>query len=237
MKCNSCHKNSCVQRVPVFQGLLAHELQMVESIVESSVYTKGSLVFSEGEQSESLFIVNKGLIKLTQNSQEGKQHILRFLFPGDYFGQFSLLHNKQHYATAEVVESGTVCRMHRKDFLPLVEKNAAIAFRFLMSITEQLQQADELAGAMHIYEAEKRLARLLIHLYTRRQGENEPQPGPHLIHLPAAKKEFAAMIGTTPETLSRKLNKLEMMNIIEVHSRIVSIVDIRELYQIAEMSK
>lgn len=147
-----------------------------ESILESNYYAKGSLVFREGEQSESLFVVNNGLIKLTQNNKEGKQHILRFLFPGDYFGQFALLHNKRHYATAEVVESGLVCRMHRKDFLPLLEKNSALAFSFLMSISEQLQQADELAGALHIFEAEKRLARLLLHLSSKNQLDSDTLP-------------------------------------------------------------
>ncbi|QSF44619.1 Crp/Fnr family transcriptional regulator [Paenibacillus tianjinensis] len=211
-----------------------HDLHIVESIIESNYYTKGNLVFREGEQSESLFIVNNGLIKLTQNNKEGKQHVLRFLFPGDYFGQFALLHNKRHYATAEVVEGGLVCRMHRKDFLPLIEKNTALAFSFLMSMSEQLQQADELAGSLHILEAEKRLARLLLHLSSKNKQEYGTEPVWSQIHLPAAKKDFAAMIGTTPETLSRKLNKLETMKIIEVSKRTVVILDVKALYQIAE---
>ncbi|MFD2881034.1 cyclic nucleotide-binding domain-containing protein [Paenibacillus rhizoplanae] len=41
---------------------------------------KGSQVCREGEPSEALFVVNSGLIKLTKNSKEGKQHIVRFLF-------------------------------------------------------------------------------------------------------------------------------------------------------------
>ncbi len=234
MNCNTCHNNPCVRQVPVFQGLSDHDLHIVESIIESNYYTKGNLVFREGEQSESLFIVNNGLIKLTQNNTEGKQHVLRFLFPGDYFGQFALLHNKRHYATAEVVESGLVCRIHHKDFLPLIEKNAALAFSFLMSMSKQLQQADELAGSLHILEAEKRLARLLLHLSSKNQQEHGTEPAWSQIHLPAAKKDVAAMIGTTPETLSRKLNKLEAMEIIEVRNRTVIILDIKTLYQIAE---
>lgn len=235
MNCNTCNKNSCVRQVPVFLALPDHELHKVESIIESRFYAKGSLVFREGEQSDSLFVVNNGLIKLTQTSKEGKQHILRFLFPGDYFGQFALLHNKHHYATAEVVESGSICRIRREDFMPLLASNAGLAFSFLMSVSEQLQQADELAGALHIFEAEKRLARLLLHLYSRQSllsgGEAE-----YSLHLPAAKKEFAAMIGTTPETLSRKLNKLEQMKIIRMSNRKVTILDMLSLSQIAEIT-
>ncbi len=237
MKCNMCHKDSCIRQVPVFLALPDQELLKVESIIESEYYTKGSVVFREGEQSESLFVVNNGLIKLTQTSKEGKQHILRFLFPGDYFGQFALLHNKQHYATAEVVEGGYICRMRREDFMPLLASNAGLAFSFLKSVSEQLQQADELAGALHIFEAEKRLARLLLHLYSRQSlssGGEEEYP---MLHLPAAKKEFAAMIGTTPETLSRKLNQLESLGLIRVNNRTVMILDILALSRIAEISQ
>lgn len=235
MKCNTCHKDSCVRQVPVFVALPDHELHKVEDIIESDYYAKGSLVFREGEQSDSLFVVNNGLIKLTQTSKEGKQHILRFLFPGDYFGQFALLHNKQHYATAEVVESGYICRMRREDFMPLIASNAGLAFSFLKSVSEQLQQADELAGALHIFEAEKRLARLLLHLYSRQSLLAGGEERYHTLVLPAAKKEFAAMIGTTPETLSRKLNKLERMKIILVKNRTVSILDMQALSNIAEI--
>ncbi|MNE51761.1 transcriptional activator FtrB [compost metagenome] len=119
--------------------------------------------------------------------------------------------------------------------MPLLASNAGLAFSFLMSVSEQLQQADELAGALHIFEAEKRLARLLLHLYSRQSllsgGEKE-----YSLHLPAAKKEFAAMIGTTPETLSRKLNKLEHMKIIRMNNRTVTILDMLSLSQIAEIT-
>ncbi|WP_249900940.1 Crp/Fnr family transcriptional regulator [Paenibacillus sp. PK3_47] len=209
----------------------------MESIIESNYYAKGSVVFREGEPSESLFVVKSGLIKLTQTNKEGKQHTLRFLFPGDYFGQFALLHNKQNHVKAEVIEGSDVCRLHRKDFLPLVERNSALAFSFLMSMSEQLQQAEELAGAMHIFEVEKRLARLLVQLLSRKQSGLIPQSLEMSIELPAAKKEFAAMIGTTAETLSRKLNKLESLHIIEMRKRTVEVLDIQALYQMAEISK
>ncbi|MNC11885.1 transcriptional activator FtrB [compost metagenome] len=121
--------------------------------------------------------------------------------------------------------------------MPLLASNANLAFSFLKSVSEQLQQADELAGALHIFEAEKRLARLLLHLYSRQSlssGGEEEYP---MLHLPAAKKEFAAMIGTTPETLSRKLNQLESLGLIRVNNRTVMILDILALSKIAEITE
>lgn len=237
MECNSCGSHACVRQVPVFSGLSDEELVMIESITDSEAYTKGSQVCREGEPSEALYVVKSGLIKLTKNSMEGKQHIVRFLFPGDYFGQFALLHNKNNDVTAEMIESGVVCRMHRKDFIPLLEQNAGLAFSFLMSVSEQLHLAEETAGAMHMLEVEKRLARLLIYLYSRSLSDSA-MTMPTLrqsVDLPSAQKEVAAMIGTTAETLSRKLNKLEALKIIAMHKRTVNILEMEALLQMAEI--
>lgn len=237
MECKSCGSHACVRQVPVFSGLSDEELVMIDSITDSTPYSKGSQVCREGEPSAALYVVKSGLIKLTKNSMEGKQHIVRFLFPGDYFGQFALLHNKNNDVTAEMVESGVVCRMHRKDFIPLLEQNAGLSFSFLMSVSEQLHLAEETAGAMHMLEVEKRLARLLIYLYTRNLSESERtmQSWRQSVDLPSAQKEIAAMIGTTAETLSRKLNKLEALKIIAMHKRTVNILEMEALLQMAEI--
>ncbi|MNC54735.1 transcriptional activator FtrB [compost metagenome] len=126
--------------------------------------------------------------------------------------------------------------MRRDDFLPLLEQSSALAYNFLMSVSKQLHQADAFAGALHIFEVEKRLARLLLYIYSKKQTVSGYCAEANTIQLPAAKKEFAAMLGTTPETLSRKLNKLVTGKVIEVKNRRVIILNMRLLYQIAELA-
>ncbi|MBT2292404.1 winged helix-turn-helix domain-containing protein [Paenibacillus albidus] len=96
-------------------------------------------------------------------------------------------------------------------------------------------QAEEWAGALHILDVDKRLAKLLLHLYSKIGLQSGDQAINDFITLPAAKKEIAAMIGTTPETLSRKLNCFEENRIIEVCKRNIHIRNIRALNDIAEV--
>lgn len=234
MICTTCQSTTCIRQVPLFTGLAEPEVEMLDSITESRSYEKGSYIFREGEPSDSLFVVNTGLIKLTQGSGEGKQHIIRFLFPGDYFGQFALLQNKHNYLNAEVVENALVCRMHRDDFLPLLARNAKLAYSFLLSMSEQLQEAEEWAGAMHMLEADKRLAKMLLYLYTKLSAPLKDKSKEQKITLPAAKKEMASMIGTTAETLSRKLGNFEALNMIRVHKRVIEITNLQALQRMAE---
>lgn len=159
--------NGCVHRVPIFAHLTEPEINLLQGVILSQTYGKGDFVFQEEEQSESLFVLNEGLIKLSKVADNGKEHIIRFLFPGDFFGQFALLQEKQHYANAEVIEPAVVCQIHRNEFKPLLEQ--------------------------------------------------------------------ALMIGTTPETLSRKLSPFESLSLIQMNKRFITILDPPALQQLAGM--
>ncbi|WP_433942855.1 Crp/Fnr family transcriptional regulator [Paenibacillus sp. SN-8-1] len=218
---------SCIHHVHVFQKLSLDQKKLLTSIAQSAPLTKGSYVFREGDRSECLYVLSQGLVKLTKIADNGREHILRFLFPGDFFGQFALLQDKQHYASAEVLESSVICRLHKDDFRPLLESHPQLTYSFLISVSEQLQQADEWAGAMHMMDVEQRLAMMIVY-YWRKQD-----PKGHQVILPAAKKELSAMIGTSPETLSRKLTQWVSDGIIAMNQRTIQILDPDRLIELS----
>ncbi|MFF2019987.1 Crp/Fnr family transcriptional regulator [Paenibacillus sp. NPDC058177] len=235
MSCSSCYLSSCVRRVPVFKGLADAEVALIEGITQSKRYRKGNLVCAEGERSDALFVLHTGMIKLTQSSRDGKEHILRFLFPGDYCGQFSMLKNTESYVNAEMLEEGTVCSLRREQFLPLLAGNATLAYNFLLSMSEQLHYAEDWAGAMHMLEVEQRLAKIIMYFYSKDAAVLAHKAHPRKILLPASKKEIAAMIGTTAETLSRKLNLFAKWKWIAVSKRVIDILDLDALIGMSEI--
>jgi CRP-like cAMP-binding protein len=211
----SCHHNqSCASKVPIFKSLTDSEMDQLHQVIQKREYKKGTFIFQEGESSEALFIVNKGLIKISKVSDEGREQIIRILFPGDFLGQFSLLQNKKHYANAEVIEATEVCLILKNDFKDLMETNPEMTYRFLIAISERLQQADEWMGDISLLEVERRLAKMLLLFHQKHNYSNDKS-----FELPVSKKDFAALIGTTPETLSRKLVSLESNDILRMNGR------------------
>jgi len=198
--------------VPIFEGLTSDEEEALQAVVRSRRYGKGDFIFREGEQSEFLFVLHEGTVKISKSSDRGKEQIMRFLFPGDFFGQFALLQEKKHYANAEVLDSAVICSIHKQDFRGLLERNSTMAYRFLLAMSERLQQADEWMGTISLMEVDRRLAKLLL-LFLEK---NASQPK---LRLPVPKKELASLLGTTPETLSRKLSALEEMGFIRMERR------------------
>lgn len=228
MCCNPASEHSsCIHHVPIFHNMKEEELCLLESVVYSSHYDKGTFIFREREQSDALFVLNQGFIKLTKIADTGKEHIIRFLFPGDFFGIYALLQMNQNYANAEVIEPSVVCRIHRDDFKRIIEGNPSMTYPFLLAVTERLQQSDEWAGALHLFEVENRLAIMLLYFLQKNPISHNK------LFLPTSKKELAIMIGTTPETLSRKLSHLESLNVISVKKRIINLLNLTYLQQLA----
>lgn len=222
-----CHTptGSCVRNVPIFKGLNDDEICQIHQAVVSQTFRKGEFIFQEGEPSESLYIVHKGLVKVSKFSDDGKEQIIRLLFPGDFFGQYALLEKKQHYAHAEVLEESAVCMIHKEDFRAILERSPNIAMKYMMVLSERLQAADEWIGAISLMEVERRLAKALVSFYEKEQAAQ--------FELPVSKKDFASLIGTTPETLSRKLVSLQSMKALKLKGRkgieLVSIDKLREI--------
>jgi CRP-like cAMP-binding protein len=217
---------ACLSGVPVFQQLTQEELGALPHITETRVYAKGEYIFREGEKSGLLFIVRKGAIKLSKWSREGKERIFRLLFPGDFFGQYALLEDRLHYADAEALDKTMVCVIRKNDFLHTIKEHPGIALSFLSAVNELLHQADEWTGAMSLLETEQRIAKLLLILHERNSGQEE-------FKLPVQKKELAALLGTTPETLSRKLASLENQGYIRLFRRQITIRNKRGLQELA----
>ncbi|GHI00245.1 Crp/Fnr family transcriptional regulator [Neobacillus kokaensis] len=225
---NCSHESSCLASVPVFKGLNEKDVQVLQRVTRSHTFLKGDFIFREGEHSETLFVVNSGLIKLTKMSAEGKEQIVRLLFPGDFFGLFSLLKNEKHYVNAEALGNTVICYLEKKDFLKTMESNADLSYRFLLEVNERLYEADESVSLLSLMEVEQRLARALVLFHDKMNAKDSS------FTLPITKKDLASYIGTTPESISRKLLSFMTQGLIKMDGRrSIQIVKLAELKQLA----
>ncbi|MCH1625910.1 Crp/Fnr family transcriptional regulator [Ferdinandcohnia quinoae] len=231
MSCNhDCsHDNSCIRLVPIFQGLNSEEEKILQKETNHRIFRKGDFIFREGDTSETLYIVNKGLIKINKVAEDGKEQIVRLLFPGDFFGQTALFQSEIHYANAEAIDDTTICTIHRQDFLKTLERNHDMSLRFMHALNEIIHQADEWMTLLSLMEVEKRLASVLL-LFSDRANTKDGK-----FKLPISKKALASLIGTTPETISRKLVTFVSDEIISMSGqRDIQILNLEKIKRIAK---
>lgn len=226
MQCKHCshgknnNEKSCIEMVPIFSSLSIEEMLEISLTITQREYGKSEVIYLEGEQSEKLFIINKGKVKLAKLSESGKEQIIRVLGPGEFMGELSLFTDSPLNSNAEALESTTVCIVNGNKINSLIEKRPSIALKLLKEMSIRLEKAENQIQALAVQDVEQRLANTLISM----ADDN------NFINLTISKKDLASHLGMSRETLSRKLTIFQNKGWIKQEGqRKVMILDIEAL--------
>ena len=185
---------SCVAIVPLFAGLTPEEQDEVATHARPIRRSRGEAIHRPGDDVSHLLVVHKGRIKISHVAPNGHEQLLRVLEPGDFIGEASFVMGTRPDDWATALSDAELC-----SFGALVSEYPDIAVRMLHAVTSRLDAAERLIADLTSADVEGRLAGYLIDLPTRHEG------GRLIARLPLAKKDIASLLGTTPETLSRRL--------------------------------
>lgn len=219
---DSCgHGTYCIDNIPIFLDL---PFDVKESIMASSDhknYKKGEIIFSPGDRFDYLFIVNKGRVKLSKISAMGKEQILKILEVGDFVGELALFKDSELTNFAEAMEKTQICIIKSEKVREIIMQRPEIGLKFLAKYTERIQQSEVIIEQISLREVEQRIANYLVSEVEK--NDIKIKNGEYVINLPVTKSVLSSMLGTTKETLSRKLSSLQEEGFIrlEGHRKII----------------
>lgn len=199
---------SCVSLVPIFNHLEEHQMAEVMATTKSVTYKRGEIIYRAGSQSDSLYIVNSGKIKIYRLSEAGKEQVVRILNPGGFTGELALFNESLHEAYAEAMEETQVCRIERRDLQEFLVKFPSISLKILAEFSNRLEQSEKQTTRFATEKVDTRIALFLAECLNSDDQSME-------IVLPMSRKNLASYLGTTPETISRKLSEFEEMGYIK----------------------
>ncbi|WP_085507065.1 Crp/Fnr family transcriptional regulator [Thalassobacillus devorans] len=209
--CRHCHHeghgHTCVARVPIFNHLDSDQMNAITKAIRSVSYQKGEIIYHAGDPSDSLYIVNTGSVRIYRVSDSGKEQMVRLLHPGDFTGEYALFSESLHESFAEANEPATICTIRRKDLQDFLMRYSSIALNILAAYSRRLEASEKQTTVLATESVEKRLALYLADLAEAADSD--------IIRLPMNKKDLASFLGTTPETISRRIADLETQNIIK----------------------
>lgn len=190
----------CVSRVPIFNHLSDDALSMIVTKASMRVYERGEFIYRAGDPSNKLFIVHKGQVKIYRLSDSGKEQLLRILNPGDFAGEvlFSAV-NQDSYA--EVMLPSEICTIYHEDLKELLIQYPNISLHILAELSRRLEISEQQTATISTASINARLAHFLI-----KQAEIANADS---YQLPMNRKNLASFLGTTPETVSRRLGEFE----------------------------
>ena len=132
-----------LSKIALFESLTSEDLDTLTLRLEEVVYEEGDVIFRQGEEGSSLFIIEEGAVEIGYGEGKGRV-ILATLFNGQYFGELSLFDGSPRSATATALKHSELIRLDRDDLVDFVNKNPAAALRIIAEMGERLRQTNEL---------------------------------------------------------------------------------------------
>jgi CRP-like cAMP-binding protein len=188
-------------------------------------WKKGQVIFAQGDPADALFFIQKGKVKVTTLSRQGKEAVVAILGEGDFFGEGCLAGQPLRISTQTAITDCLLSRLDKATVVRLLHDEpdfAAIFLKYLL--TRNIRMEADLIDQL-FNSSEKRLARLLL-LLANFGREGKPQP----LLADINQETLADMIGATRSRVSFFLNKFRRLGLIDynghltVHSSLLSVV-------------
>ena len=188
-------------------------------------YYEDQIVFSQGQPADAVFYIQKGKVKITVLSEQGKEAIIAILEPGQFFGEGCLTGQTSRLATATTMTDSVIVRLQKEAMKRVIIEEPAFAEMFIAHILQRSTRTEADLVDQLFNSSEKRLARTLLLL------ANFGKEGvPNTMISKISQEELADIIGTTRSRVNFFMNKfrdlgyIKYNGTIEVHKSLLNAV-------------
>jgi len=190
-------KKAILSRIPMFENISTGSRAAIAEICLSKFLRKKEILFLEGNKGYSVYILIKGNVQLYKTSADGKEIVIKIIKPGEMFAEVILFEENRYPVSAVALTDSQVFLLPKHQFACLLE-NTQFLKEFIGSLMHKMRYLADHIRYLTNHDVEERLFMFL----EKQFGKQEK------IFIKLSKKDVAAAIGTTPETLSRLLLQL-----------------------------
>jgi CRP/FNR family cyclic AMP-dependent transcriptional regulator len=186
---------------PILRGLAARGVPRS--------YRKNTVILTEGEQGDSLFVLLEGKVKAFSNDEHGREITYGVIEAGDYFGEMSL-DGGPRSASVMTIEQCVCSLVARSAVQDHLREEPEFALALVQQVIRRARSATETARQMALLDVYGRV----IHVLENEHGAAMPQAPVLLTQI--THQQIASRVGASREMVSRLLKDLEKGGYIEL---------------------
>ena len=200
-----------LRRVPVFSTLAEEDLGRVADVAVPRRYGGGDVVFREGDESNTCYVVRSGKARAIREHSDGRSITLANFGPGDIFGELAMFDNERRSATVETLEVTEVIAILGGDMRRLMREHPDIAVKLVAALGRRLRETNERLARQSFQTVQSRVAAVLAEMVKREQGDGVAGGD---VLITSTQADLAQLAGSSRESASRFLAVLERAGII-----------------------
>lgn len=212
-------------------SLKAGEIDELDSIIQrSKPLQKGQHLYRESDEFKSVFAVRSGMMKAYRNTDDGREQVTGFYFPGEILGMDGI-GNNAHASSAKALETSAVCEIPFNSLEKLSTALPQLQRHFFQLMSREIAEDQHLITLLSKSSADERLAAFLLSVSSRnaRRGLSA-----NAFRLSMSRVDIGNYLGLTVETISRVLSRMQKQNILLVDNREIEILDAGALHRSAD---
>jgi len=185
-----------------FWSLSSQHLKALADQGTVKAFPKNTIIVSEGDRSDSLFIVQSGKVKVYLADEDGKELLLSTHGPGEYFGEM-ILDEGPRSASVMTLEPSRFSVVTTDQFKQFLGKNPDIGLELIKSLIHRVRALTKTVGNLGLLDVYGRVARLLLDMAVEENGKQ-------VIKEHLTQNDMASRVGCSREMISRILKDLRV---------------------------
>lgn len=210
-----------LKNVPLFRELTDAELDRIAAGTAQVRAPAGTILFRRGEPCSGFHVIVYGQVKLAFGAADGAEKVVEILGPGSSFGEAVMFLEKPYVVFAEALADSLLLAIGKAGVFAELERNPRFARKMLGGLALRLHG---LVHDLEAYTLRSGTQRVIGYLLRDYSEEGEPR-APVEVALATSKGVLASRLNITREHFSRILHDLSGAELIEVHGRIIRILD------------
>jgi CRP/FNR family transcriptional regulator len=198
-------------RVPVLADLPPEDLAQISEVAHPRRFAAGEIVFREGDESNTCYIVRSGRARAIREHADGRQLALATFGPGDIFGELAMFDDERRSATVEAIEPLEALAILGNDLRRVMERRPQLAIALAAALSRRLRATNERLASQSFQTVQSRVATVLGQLVDQERGEGAPHGD---VPITVTQAEVAQLAGSSRESASRFLAVLERAGVI-----------------------
>jgi CRP/FNR family transcriptional regulator, cyclic AMP receptor protein len=171
---------------------------------------RGETIFTQGESGKDVLYIQTGGVKLSVQSNTGKEAVVAMLGPGDFFGEECLTGQVARMGSATAITPSVIFLVAKGTMMRLLQKERAMSDHFIAHLLSRNSRTEEDLVDQLFNSSEKRLARSLLLLARNGKPDKPSRAVPKI-----SQETLAEMVGTTRSRVSFFLNKFKRLGFID----------------------
>ena len=221
------NKLAVLRKHPIFCDLDPEAFEQLCRYAKHATLKRGATIFSRGDPGNSLIAVISGTVKISISSPDGRSAILNLIGSGEIFGEVAVLDGQARTADAIANTNCEIFVIDRREFLPFVRSQPALAMKFIELLCTRLRWTSDQVEQVILQDLPGRLASALIRLTERHKTVQGGRT------IAVTQQEISEMVGMSRESINKQLRAWAARNWVRLEHGAIVVLDVESLQELA----